>query len=183
MAALGLALMLGATVWQRLASPELVRHAAQAPAPSMQSMPEGMEGLDMDSAMGRLMREAGENPDPDTLFRTGVALISQGSWPQAVVFLEHARTMDVNNPDIPYYLGYAAHQMQEHEKAAALMEESLALSNRAAVHVSLANILRYWLHDEKRAMEHFAAALEAPDCSDDVREAVAVERARPAPAR
>ncbi len=176
--------MLGTTVVQRLSSPGIVkeRHAPAAVAQNSARDMGGMEGLDMDSGLGRLMREAGENPTPDNLFATGRLLISQGSWNQAAIFLERARTMDVNNADIPYYLGYIAHQLGDHARAAVHMEESLALSNRAEVHLSTANILRYYVHDEAGAQQHLAAALTAPDCTEALRSAVLAEQARPAPA-
>ncbi|MDO5536019.1 MAG: tetratricopeptide repeat protein [Desulfovibrionaceae bacterium] len=170
--ALGLALMLGTTVYQRLADPSLVTQGRTAPAGQASGvMPSDMPpGMDGDSEIGRLMRMAGEAPNnPDTLCELGVALISQGKYREAGTFLERARTMDVNNADIPYYLGYIAHQLKEHEKAVALMEESLAIKDRADVHFSTATILRYFLHDDDRALAHIRQGVAAPDCTEEQR--------------
>lgn len=168
---LGLMLMLGTTVYQRLTSPSLVSQGvpkmAQQAAMDMGGMP---EGLNQDSELGRLMRMVGEQPNnPDMLMDLGVTLISQGKFQEAGMFLERARAMDVNNADIPYYLGYVAHKLNNHEQAVTLMEESLRLSNRAEVQFSVANVLRYFLHDEARALDHITQGLAAPDCTEQQR--------------
>lgn len=173
--ALCLGLMAYAVVSQRISNPSLVTHAAphsaqQGTMPS-QAMPEDTGG-----EMGRLMRMVGEDPDNvEKLAELGAALIAQEKYREAGLFLERARKLDPKNADVLYYLGYTAHQQGDPEKAAGLMEESLKQQDRAAVHFSLANIYRYYIRDEKRAVSHLRLGLESPDCTDEQRTAIARE--------
>ncbi len=172
-AALGLLIMLGTTVYQRLSNPSLVSHrhttAQKSPAGSASAPAE-------ESETGRLMRLAGERPDDAGVqIKLGTTLIAQERYDEASVFLERASGLDINNADVAYYLGYIAHKKQDNEKAVSLMEESIRLDDRAEVRLNLAIIFAYYLKDKARAAAQLQAAMAAPDCTERVRAAAQAE--------
>ncbi|MDO4839304.1 MAG: tetratricopeptide repeat protein [Desulfovibrionaceae bacterium] len=173
--ALCLGLMVATVVWQRISSPSLVTHVSFQ-GMQQESMPPASMPEDNDSDMGRLMRMVGEDPDNiEKLAELGSALVAQGKYREAGLFLERARKLDPNDADVLYYLGYIAHQEGDTQKGAALMEESLKQQDRATVHFSLANMYRYYLKDEESAARHFSLGLKSPDCTEEQRTTIAKE--------
>lgn len=173
--ALCLGLMVATVVWQRISSPSLVTHVSFQ-GMQQESMPPASMPEDNDSDMGRLMRMVGEDPDNiEKLAELGSALVAQGKYREAGLFLERARKLDPNDADVLYYLGYIAHQEGDTKKGAALMEESLKQQDRATVHFSLANMYRYYLKDEESAARHFSLGLKSPDCTEEQRTTIAKE--------
>ncbi len=173
--ALCLGLMVATVVWQRISSPSLVTHVSFQ-GMQQESMPPASMPEDNDSDMGRLMRMVGEDPDNiEKLAELGSALVAQGKYREAGLFLERARKLDPNDADVLYYLGYIAHQEGDTKKGAALMEESLKQQDRATVHFSLANMYRYYLKDEESAVRHFSLGLKSPDCTEEQRTTIAKE--------
>ncbi len=173
--ALCLGLMVATVVWQRISSPSLVTHVSFQ-GMQQESMPPAAMPEDNDSDMGRLMRMVGEDPDNiEKLAELGSALVAQGKYREAGLFLERARKLDPNDADVLYYLGYIAHQEGDTKKGAALMEESLKQQDRATVHFSLANMYRYYLKDEESAARHFSLGLKSPDCTEEQRTTIAKE--------
>lgn len=173
--ALCLGLMVATVVWQRISSPSLVTHVSFQ-GMQQESMPPASMPEDNDSDMGRLMRMVGEDPDNiEKLAELGSALVAQGKYREAGLFLERARKLDPNDADVLYYLGYIAHQEGDTKKGAALMEESLKQQDRATVHFSLANMYRYYLKDEESAARHFSLGLKSPDCTEEQRTTITKE--------
>lgn len=173
--ALCLGLMVATVVWQRISSPSLVTHVSFQ-GMQQESIPPASMPEDNDSDMGRLMRMVGEDPDNiEKLAELGSALVAQGKYREAGLFLERARKLDPNDADVLYYLGYIAHQEGDTKKGAALMEESLKQQDRATVHFSLANMYRYYLKDEESAARHFSLGLKSPDCTEEQRTTIAKE--------
>ncbi len=177
--ALCLGLMAYAVVSQRISNPSLVTHVAHQMASQgapQGTMPSAAMPEDTGGEMGRLMRMVGDDPDNvEKLAELGAALIAQEKYREAGLFLERARKLDPKNADVLYYLGYTAHQEGDPQKAAGLMEESLKQQDRAAVHFSLANIYRYYIKDEERAVLHLRLGLEASDCTEEQRTAIDAE--------
>lgn len=173
--ALCLGLMCATVVSQRISNPSLV-----SPASPMNTQQGAMQSVampdDTGGEMRRLMRMVGDDPDNvEKLAELGSALVAQGKYKEAGMFLERARKLDPQNADVLYYLGYIAHQEGDTQKGTELMEESLKQQDRAAVHFSLANMYRYFIRDEKRAVQHFRQGLKAPDCTEEQRAAIAKE--------
>lgn len=173
--ALCLGLMTVTVVSQRISNPSLVTHAAHQGA-QQGTMPSAAMPEDNGSEMGRLMRMVGDDPDNvEKLAELGTALVAQEKYREAGLFLERARKLDPRNADVLYYLGYIAHQEGDTPKGAGLMEESLKQQDRASVHFSLANMYRYYIKDEKRALLHFNLGLKAKDCTEEQRSTIAKE--------
>lgn len=173
--ALCLGLMVATVVFQRISSPSLVTHVSSQGMQQSDMPPAGMPE-ESDSDMGRLMRMVGEDPDNiEKLVELGSALVAQGKYREAGLFLERARKLAPEDADVLYYLGYIAHQEGDTKKGAALMEDSLRQQDRATVHFSLANMYRYFLNDEESAARHFSLGLKSPDCTEELRSTIARE--------
>lgn len=157
--AAGFCVMLGVTVKERITNPSLMQ---EIPLAQPQS-----SGQTEESPLARLMREMGEQPNnPEILMELSVQLIAQGNLEQAQILLERTRVLDVNNADVPYYQGYIAYQLKDYAKAAHLMEESLAMKDRAEVHYSLGSIYRYFLKDTPKALLHWQQGLQSMDLTE-----------------
>lgn len=153
--ALGLAVMLGITVVQRLQNPSLVRHV-QPPQPVLQAAAE-------ESPLARLMREAGEQPDNASVqLELAKLLLYEGRTEQAEVFLDKAQVLDMNNAEVPYLKGYIATVRKDYARAAELMEESLRLQDRVDVRISVGMLYQYYVKDSAKALAHWNKALENP---------------------
>lgn len=114
--------------------------------------------------MAQLMREAGNRPDDPALqLQLAIMLLQEGKTDEAEVFLDKAQVLDVNNPDVPYLKGYIANLRKDYPRAAALMEESLKLSDRVEVRLSAGTLYRYYLNDTPKALAHWQKALENPN--------------------
>ena len=154
----GLVLMVAITIMQRMQNPSLVQHVAPVQhqqAPSDQSS---------ESPMAQLMREAVNRPDDPALqLQLAIMLLQEGKIDEAEVFLDKAQVLDVNNPDVPYLKGYIANLRKDYPRAAALMEESLRLSDRVEVRLSAGTLYRYYLNDTPKALAHWQKALENPN--------------------
>ena len=157
--AVGIVLMVGVTVMERLANPSLVKPGNSPSAAQPQAATD-------ESPLARLMRQAGEEPDNAAIqLELAMLLLSQGKTEQAQTFLDRARVLDVNNPDVPYLLGYIANSNQHYDEAARFMEESLALADRPEVRYSVGIIYQYHLKDTEKTVEHWTRGLALADAN------------------
>lgn len=155
--AVGILLMVGVTVFERLANPSLVQPT---------NIPAQPQAARDESPLARLMRQAGEEPNNASIqVELAMLLLGQGNVEEAQTFLDRARVLDVNNPDVPYLLGYIANFNKHYEDAARLMEESLALADRAEVRYSVGIIYQYYLKNTEKAVEHWKKGLVAGDAN------------------
>ncbi len=157
--AVGILLMVGVTVFERLDNPSLV-HPTNIPAKRQAARDE--------SPLARLMRQAGEEPNNAAIqVELAMLLLGQGKMDEAQTFLDRARVLDVNNPDVPYLLGYIANFNKHYEDAARLMEESLAIADRIEVRYSVGIIYQYYLKNTEKALEHWKKGLVAGDANKE----------------
>lgn len=156
--AAGIVLMVGVTVVERLSNPSLVQPT---------NIPTQPQAARDENPLARLMRQAGEEPNNAAIqVELAMLLLGQGNVEEAQTFLNRARVLDVNNPDVPYLLGYIANFNKHYDDAAKLMEESLALADRAEVRYSVGIIYQYYLKDTKKAVEHWKKGLVSGDANE-----------------
>lgn len=156
--AAGIVLMVGVTVVERLSNPSLVQPT---------NIPAQPQAARDENPLARLMRQAGEEPNNAAIqVELAMLLLGQGNVEEAQTFLNRARVLDVNNPDVPYLLGYIANFNKHYDDAAKLMEESLALADRAEVRYSVGIIYQYYLKDTEKAVEHWKKGLVSGDANE-----------------
>lgn len=163
---LGLLVMLGVTVKERISHPHLV---TERPAAPQAAMPE-------QNPLGRLMQQVAAEPTNKTaLMHLAEHLMATQEWDAAATFAQRAVALDVNDPQPLYMLGVILHNQGKPQEAAETLEKVVALQDGAPVRYSLGVLYTYFLQQKEKGRAHWEAGLKAPGISPQLREAIEQE--------
>ena len=154
--ALAFAGMTAASLWQRIAQPDLL-------------VPSGVRqmGAAQDEAhtgdreeIGRLMLRVQQNPgDADAMFHLAEHFVQDENWTAAEHFLRKAVVAAPGNPQALYLLGVVLHNQGHHAEAASCLERVMDLRDEPSVRYSLGVLYIHYLQDPERGGRYLRAAL------------------------
>jgi cytochrome c-type biogenesis protein CcmH/NrfG len=145
--------------------------AQNTPAQAPTDMPAGMEG-----AIGALMQRVAKDPnDLNQLVTLVEALMAAGNWDAAETFARRGITLDTRDHRPLYLLGVVQHNKGRHQEAAETFKKGLAVKSNAPMHYSLGVLYTYFLNEPRHGLEHFTSALDAPDVTEDLKQAIGRE--------
>ncbi len=169
--ALGLIVMFGASLIQRINNPELTVQArgSSSGASAEQSMP-------MPPEMGALMQKAKENPrDIPTLIELAEFLIQGKEWQAAETFAHRILEIAPDNAQAHYLHGIILYNTGSHDEAAKAFESVIAIQDDASARYSLGILQIYHFKDIAKGLEQFEKALLVPNTSQELKDVVQAE--------
>lgn len=168
--ALGLVIMLAASLKERFEKPSLTEQ--RRPGPAAQA-----GGQDDDAQqIGKLMRQIAENPNDSTaMIHLVEHLVSAQNWDAAETFAQRAVTLDTGNSKPLYLLGVIMHNQGRNKEAAEALEKVLAIKDEASVRYSLGVLYIYFLENPAKGVEHLNAGLNDPKAAEELKKAIAQE--------
>ena len=168
--ALGLVIMLAASLKERFEKPSLTEQ--RRPGPAAQA-----GGQDDDAQqIGKLMRQVAENPNDSTaMIHLVEHLVSAQNWDAAETFAQRAVTLDTGNSKPLYLLGVIMHNQGRNKEAAEALEKVLAIKDEASVRYSLGVLYIYFLENPAKGVEHLSAGLNDPKAAEELKKAMVQE--------
>ncbi|MBB5144644.1 tetratricopeptide repeat protein [Desulfovibrio intestinalis] len=168
--ALGLVIMLAASLKERFEKPSLTEQ--RRPGPAAQA-----GGQDDDAQqIGKLMRQVAENPNDSTaMIHLVEHLVSAQNWDAAETFAQRAVTLDTGNSKPLYLLGVIMHNQGRNKEAAEALEKVLVIKDEASVRYSLGVLYIYFLENPAKGVEHLSAGLNDPKAAEELKKAMVQE--------
>ena len=171
--ALAFAFMLGTSLWQRFAKPDLVVPASAG----RMSDSSGAPAANMNE-ISQLMAKIQQDPgDFASMLHLAEHFMDDQNWPAAENFLRRAAVSAPSDPKPLYLLGVALHNQGQNAESALCLERVLGLRDEASVRYSLAVLYSHYLQNPVMALEHLRAALAMPELSAELEKLVRAEMA------
>ncbi|MDD4702257.1 MAG: hypothetical protein PHI96_08560 [Desulfovibrio sp.] len=168
--ALGLAIMLAASLKERFEKPSLTEQRRPGPAAQAGGQDDAAQKI------GSLMRQVAENPNDSTaMIHLVEHLVGAQNWEAAETFAQRAVTLDASNSKPLYLLGVIMHNQGRNKEAAEALENVLAIKDEASVRYSLGVLYIYFLENPAKGVEHLTAGLNDPKASDELKKAITQE--------
>lgn len=170
--ALGLVVMLGISLVDRLRNPDLVV-ATRAGTPDMGG---GAAQQGMNADIAKLMEHLRDKPnDVEALMHLSEHLVNEQNWEAAETFIRRAVVADPQNTQPMYLLGVVQHNMGQHKEAAESLERVLRLKDEASVRYSLGVLYIYYLNDTPSGVKHLSAGLNDPKAPEALKKSLREE--------
>ena len=165
-AALGLILMLGASLVYRTENPSLTKHrrtSQQAPMQEAQSDAQKNQ-------LAQLMEQMQADPNnPDILLALSRLFMEQEDWGRAETFLKRAAVTAPGNPEVLYGLGISQFNHNHPEEAAETFEMLIKVKDDPAARFNLGVIYSHYLNEGEKGRVHYQAILDNPDAGDAIK--------------
>lgn len=161
--AVGLAVMLGISLIDRVRNPDLVVATRSGTDGSGGEAQQG--GMNPDIA--KLMEHLRDKPnDVEALMHLSEHLVNEQNWQAAEAFIRRAVVADPENTQPMYLLGVVQHNLGQHKESAESLERVLRLKDEASVRYSLGVLYIYYLNDTAAGVKHLSAGLNDPKASE-----------------
>lgn len=169
--AVGLVVMLGISLVDRLRNPDLVV-ATRSGTPDMGGG--AQQGMNPDIA--KLMEQLGKEPNNvEALMHLSEHLLNEQNWAAAETFIRRAVVAAPDNTQPMYLLGVVQHNLGQHKEAAESLERVLRLKDEASVRYSLGVLYIYYLNDSASGVKHLSAGLNDPKAPADLKKSLREE--------
>ncbi len=169
--ALGLIVMFGVSLQERILNPSLTMHNTPQAASA--------EDTGMSPLIGRLMQDVQKDPTNITkMLHLVEVLISESQWDAADTFIHRALAMAPENSQAHYLHGFILNHEGKHAEAAAALEKVITLDDSATVRYSLGILYIYYLKNVDEGIEHLQKGLDDPLAPEDLLEAIRKELAK-----